>query len=123
MHSESAPSSMPKLPLHFSSSASSASSQPPYHHLSFRSFLSSLFTLKTQNLSFQFRNPNPNPKIQDGVKMSISARLGAMRVQENPGKTKWSSGGESVYLKTETLTSKSILDSQIRVQNSSINNK
>ena len=37
-------SSVPKLPLCFSNSASLASSQPPYHPFSFESFLSSLFT-------------------------------------------------------------------------------
>ena len=61
-------------------------------HLEVFSHLSSL--LKTQNLSFQFRNSNP--KLQDGVKMHLLTRLGAMGVQENPGKTKWSLGGESV---------------------------
>ena len=43
VHSEPAPSFVPKLPLYFSSSASSTSSQPPYHPLSFGSFLSSFF--------------------------------------------------------------------------------
>ena len=121
VHSEPAPSSVPKLPLRFSISASSASSQPPYHPLSFESFshLSSLS--KTQNLSFQFRNSNP--KLQDDVKMHLSARLRAMGVQENPGKMKWSSGGESGYPKAETLTFKCVLDSQIRVQDSSISKK
>ena len=53
-------------------------------HLQAFSHLSSL--PKTQNLSFQFRNPNP--KLQDSVKMRLSARLRAMGVQENPAKTK-----------------------------------
>ena len=55
--------------------------------------------------------------------MRLSAHLGAMGVQENSKKTKWSSGGESGYPKTETPTSKCVLDSQIRVQDISINKK
>ena len=55
--------------------------------------------------------------------MRLSTRLGAMGVQDNLGKTKWSLGGESEYPKTETLTSKCVLDSQIRVQDSSISKK
>ena len=46
-----------------------------------------------------------------------------MRVQENLEKTKWSSSGESGYPKTETLTSKCVLDLQIYVQDSFINKK
>ena len=88
-------------------------------HLEAFSHLSSL--LKTQSLSFQFRNPNS--KLQDDVKMRLSARLGPMGVQENSGKTKWSLGGESGYPKTKTLTSKCVLDSQICVQDSSTNKK
>ena len=121
VHFELTPSFVPKLPLCFSSSTFSTSSQPQYHPFSFGSFshLSSL--LKTQNLSFQFRNPNS--KLQDDVKMRLSARLGPMGVQENSGKTKWSLGGESGYPKTKTLTSKCVLDSQICVQDSSTNKK
>ena len=74
-------------------SVSPAQHHPNLHitfsHLEAFSHLSSL--LKTQNLSFQFRNPNP--KLQDSVKMRLSAHLGAMGVQENSRKTKWSSGG------------------------------
>ena len=52
VHFELTPSFVPKLPLCFSSSTFSTSSQPQYHPFSFGSFshLSSL--LKTQNLSF-----------------------------------------------------------------------
>ena len=122
VHSKPAPSSVPKLPLCFSNLASSASFQPLCHPLSFGSFLSSFFTLENSKfLSFQFKNPNP--KLQDDVKMRLSARLGPMGVQENSGKTKWSLGGESGYPKTKTLTSKCILDSQICVQDSSISKK
>ena len=95
---------------------------PAQHHLNLHITLSHLSSLpKTQNLSFQFRNPNP--KLQDDVKMRLSAHLRAMGVQENPRKTKWSLGGESGYLKTETLTFKCILDSQIHVQDSSTSKK
>ena len=119
VHSESTPSSVPKLSLCFSSSASS---QPPCHLLSFGSFLSSFFTPKNSKfLSFQFKDPNP--KIQSGVKMHLSTHLGAMGVQENSRKMKWSLDGDSKYLKIKTLTSKCILDSHNRVQDSSINKK
>ena len=122
VHSESTPSSVPKLPLRFFNSTSSASSQPPCHTLSFGSFLLSFFTPKNSKfLSFQFKNPNP--KLQGGVKTRLSTHLEAMGVQGNPGKTKWSSGGKSRYPKIETLTSKCILDSQICVQDSSISKK
>ena len=112
VHSKPAPSSVPKLPLRFSR-ASSTSSQPPYHPISFGSFLSFFFTPETQNLSFQFRNSNP--KLQDDVKMCLSACLGAMGVQKNSGKMKWSLDGKSGYPKTKTLTFKCVLDSQICV--------
>ena len=127
VHSESTPSSVPKLALRFFNSTSSTSSQPPCHTLSFGalsfgSFLLSFFTPKNSKfLSFHFKNLNP--KLQGGVKTRLSAHLGAMRVQENPGKMKWSSGGESRYPKIETLTTKCIIDSQIRVQDSSISKK
>ena len=88
-------------------------------HLEAFSHLSSL--LKTQNLSFYFRNPNP--KLQDDVKIRLLAHLGAIGVQENSEKTKWSSGGESGYPNTEILTSKCVLDWQICVQDSSISKK
>ena len=55
--------------------------------------------------------------------MRLLTHLGAIGVQENPRKTKWSSGGESGYPKTEALTSKCVLDLQIRVQDSSISKK
>ena len=51
VHSEPAPSSVPKLPFYFSSSTSSGSSQTPYYHLSFGSFLSSFFTPKKPKIS------------------------------------------------------------------------
>ena len=122
VHSESASSSVPKLPLYFSNLASSTSFQPLCYPLSFGSFLSSFFTLENSKfLSFQFKNPNP--KLQGGVKTRLSTHLEAMGVQGNPGKTKWSSGGKSRYPKIETLTSKCILDSQICVQDSSISKK
>ena len=121
-HFEQVPSSVPKLPLRFSSSSSSASFQSSCHRLSFRSFLSSFFTPKNSKfLSFQFKNPNP--KLQGGVKTRLLAHLGAMGVQENPRKMKWSSGWESRYLKIKTLTTKCVIDSQIRVQDKSINKK
>ena len=53
------------------------------------------------------------------LKCIFLARLRAMGVQENPRKMKWSLGGESGYPKIETLTSNCVLDSQIRVQDSS----
>ena len=122
VHSKPAPSSVPKLPLCFSNLASSASFQPLCHPLSFGSFLSSFFTLENSKfLSFQFKNSNP--KLQGGVKTCLSTHLGAMGVQENLGKTKWSLGGESRYPKIETLTSKCVLDSQISVQDSFISKK
>ena len=122
VHSELTPSCVPKLALRFFSSTSLASSQPPCHTLSFGSFHLSFFTPKSSKfLSSHFKNPNP--KLQGGVKTRLSTHLGAMRVQENPRKMKWSSGGESGYPKIETLTTKCILDSQIRVQDSSISKK
>ena len=54
---------------------------------------------------------------------AVDSCLGAMGVQENSGKMKWNSGGESRYPKTETLTSKYFLVSQICVQDSSSNKK
>ena len=129
VHSKSASSFMPKLSLQFSISTSSALSQAPYHSLAFESSriwklsLISLYSrkLKVSHFSFQFRNLNPKP--QDGVKIRLLARLGVMGVQENPGKTKWSSGGESWYPKIKTLTSKCVLDSQILLQDSFISKK
>ena len=122
VHSELTPSCVPKLALRFFSSTSLASSQPPCHTLSFGSFHLSFFTPKSSKfLSSHFKNPNP--KLQGGVKTRLSAHLGAMGVQENLGKMKWSSGGESRYPKIETLTIKCVLNSQIRVQDSSINKK
>ena len=69
VHSKSTPSSVPKLPLHFSSSTSS---QPSCHFLSFGSFLSSFFTPNNLKfLSFKFRNPNP--KLQGSVKTRLES--------------------------------------------------
>ena len=57
VHSEPAPSFVPKLPLYFSSSASSTSSQPPYHPLSFGSFLSSFFTTENPKSLISIQKP------------------------------------------------------------------
>ena len=90
-------------------------------HIKAFSHLSSL--PKTQNLSFQFKNPNP--KLQDDVKICLSACLEpweSKRIRKKK-KTKYNSGRESGYPKTETLTSKCVLDLQIYVQDSFINKK
>ena len=121
VHSMPVPSSVPKLPFHFSSSASSVASQPPYHPLSFGSFLSSFFT--PENPKSLISVQKPKSKTPRRCQNALSTRLGVMRVQENLEKTKWSSSGESGYPKTETLTSKCVLDSQIRVQDSSTSKK
>ena len=111
----------PNCPSVFSSSASSVASQPPYHPLSFGSFLSSFFTHENPKSLISVQKPKSKT-----LRRCQNVPFGLSRSHRSPReseKNKWSLGGESGYPKTETLTSKCVLDSQIRVQDSFINKK
>ena len=95
---------------------------PAQHHLNLHVTLSHLEAFShlssfptTQN----FSHLSSETQIQNSK--AVSKR--ALKVQENSRKTKWSSSGQSRYPKIETLTSKWVLNSQIRVQDSSIGKK
>ena len=57
VHSKPTPSSVPKLPLRFSTLVSSTSFQPLYHHLSFGSFLSYCYTLENPKSLSSIQKP------------------------------------------------------------------
>ena len=122
VHSEPAPSSMPKLPFRFSNSASSTSSQPPYHPLSFGSFLSSFFTPENPKSLISIQKPKSKTP-----RRCQNASFGLSRSHESPRESRknemelgWR---EWVPKNRKTPTSKCVLDSQIRVQDSSVNKK
>ena len=119
VHSEPAPSSIPKLPFCFSSSASS---QPPYHPLSFGSFLSFFFTLENPKSLISVQKPkSKTPRRCQNTSSGSSKNHGSSR---ESGKKQNGARVERVGTqKTETLTSKCVLDLQIHVQDSSISKK
>ena len=83
----------------------------------------SLIFIHSRKLKYLILVQKPKFKTPRRCQNILSARLEDMGVQENSEKTKWSSGGESGYPKTETLTFKCVIDSQICVQDNSINKK
>ena len=76
VHSELAPPSVPKLPFCFSSSASS---QPPYHPLSFGSFLSSFFTTENPKSLISIQKPKSKTP-----RRCQNASFGLSRSHESP---------------------------------------
>ena len=126
VHSEPTPSSVPKLLFRFSNSGSSSSFQPPYHTLSFGSFLLSFFTPKNPKSLISVQKPKSKTLRQcQNAHFDLSGSHESPRESEKKKKkkTKWSSSGESGYPKTETLTYKCVIDLQICVQDSSFSNK
>ena len=80
VHSESTPSSMPKLPLRFSSSASS---QPLYRPLSFGSFLSSSFTPENPKSLISLQKPkSKTPRRCQNTSFNSSRSHGNLRESE-----------------------------------------
>ena len=122
VHSMPVPSSVPKLPFRFSSSASSVASQPPYHPLSFGSFLSSFFTPENPKSLISVQKPkSKTPRRCQNTSSGSSKNHGSSR---ESGKKQNGARVERVGTqKTKTLTSKCVLDLQIHVQDSSISKK
>ena len=77
VHSELALSSMPKLPLRFSNSASS---QPPYHLFSFGSFFSSFFTPENPKSLISLQKPkSKTPRRCQNTSFNSSMSHGSLR--------------------------------------------
>ena len=80
VHSEPTSSSVPKLPLCFSNSASLASSQPPYHPFSFESFLSSFFTPENpKSIISVHKLKSKSTRQCQNVSFSLSRSHGSLR--------------------------------------------